>query len=164
MAHTRISRSNALIDFEVQLVTQANNAYDAGDVVAELITFAKVAEAGRGSAGFRVVSACIKDLDAQDVDYDLFLFDANPSGTTLTLDSALDVADADLPKLIGHVNIDDGIAFADSIYLRGEPDKPLYFALPEEGTDLFGVLVTRGTPTYAASAAGVSVRLVLERL
>ena len=48
-------------------------------------------------------SACIQDLSKQDGAIDVVFFDSNPSATTFTNNVALDINDADRPKIIGSV-------------------------------------------------------------
>jgi hypothetical protein len=157
MAHSRASNSNRILDIEVALVTEAA-AFATGDLVADKITFANVGE--RALDAVRIVGCVLKDLAAQDHDYDLILFDADPIGTTFTKNAALDIADTDLPKVCAILNIDTPFMSADNGSLRGEPDMPAPFVLA--GTSLYGALISRGSPTYAA-ITDLSLRLVFER-
>ncbi len=94
-------------------------------------------------------SVIVQDLSAQSLDLDILIFDANPSASTFTDNAAVDVADADLPKLIGGVSIvaADYIALADSSVAT---KTNISLTVSSIHTSLWIVCVTRGTPTYVA--------------
>ena len=143
--------NNTMLRIDVALTVQAA-AYASGDLICALIELPNAAEL-KGGAGY-IVGAVLQDEAAQDVDYDLVLFDSDPSsGSTFTINSAPDVADACLAKAIGFVNIDTFCTFADNAILRGEPDMPIPFILDVTNgtTSLWALLITRGAPTYAAT-------------
>lgn len=102
-----------------------------------------------------LMSVVIQDLSAQNSKLELVFFDADPTGTTFTDDSALDIADADLTKVVGTVVInagdyqtynDNSVATVSNIGLemQSASDKDLWF-----------VVVSRGTPTYVASELSI---------
>ena len=135
-------------------------AYAAGDAVGTLLSFA---DAVRVVGGSGVIEAVIvADKAKQSAAMDLLLFDANPGGTTVTDNAALTVADADLVKCIGVIPItaEDYHAIADnsvaSLRNLGAAFKVA------AGTTLYGVLVARGTPTYAG-ASDLVVRLAISQ-
>jgi len=105
-----------------------------------------------------LVSVAIQDLTAQNATIDVVIFDSDPDGTTFTNNSALDIADADLPKIIGVVQVSDYYAFADNSV--GIASGISIAAKPLAGADLYACLVSRGTPTYAANELSVSFGFV----
>ncbi len=140
-----------------QTVT-ASSAYTAGNAVGGKITYANaVRVAGQGGV---IQSAVLRDKAGQSAAYDLFLFDADPSSTTVTDKSAVAVNTADLAKVIGVIPI-SGIALgaASTMGAITASGLGLSFKLTS-GTTVYGILVTRGTPTYA-STSDVSVDLVI---
>lgn len=157
----RLSPRGRYVDIVLPLTVTAA-AYSSGDCVGGLLSITNVGDAALNS-GFtagKIVGVTLMDEAKQDVDYDLVLFDSNPSATTFTDKSALDVADADLAKILGFTNIDTPSLFADNAVLRGELDQPIPFILT--GTTLYATLVARGTPTFAA-VTDVQLRLTIER-
>lgn len=133
----------------------ASSAYAAGNVVGALLTFAGMARvAGQGGI---LQSAILRDKAGQAVSYDLFLFDAAP--TTPTDKTAIGLVAADLAKCIGVVSLSgEALGAASTMGVITASGLGLAFKLTS-GTTLYGILVTRGTPTYA-STSDVSVDLI----
>lgn len=137
------------------------SAYATGELIGGKLTFSNTFRNGVGTSF--LTSVCMVDKAAQAVDFDLVLFDQNPSNTTFTDQAAFDIDDADLSKVVAVINLGSSsrFAFADnSVHYLGS----LY--LPLRGTDsaggatrtLYGALVSRGTPTFAAST-DVTIKL-----
>ena len=128
-------------------LTLSTAPYTAGDLLGTLLTCAAARVAGQGLV---ILHVSATDLGLQDKPLDVVFFDSNPSATTFTDNSALDVADADLPKVVGFVNL--GTAnyadFADNS-IATKPSVDLG-ANPASGT-LWYCAVTRGTPTYGTA-------------
>lgn len=103
-----------------------------------------------GSAILRSVT--LSDLAKQSLAVDIVFFSSNPTATTVTDSGAIDIADADLPKVLGCVSIvaGDYIASADSsVACVRNINLPLEL---ETGVkDLYFFLITRGSPTQAAT-------------
>lgn len=132
-----------------QTVT-ASSIYTSRNAVGGKITFAN---AVRTAAGGGVVQACaLTDKAGQSVAYDLFLFDADPSSTTVTDKSAVAVNTGDLTKAIGVVQF-AGISLgaASTMGVFTSAGLGLSFSLPS-GTSLYGILVVTGAPTYASTS------------
>lgn len=136
-------------------LTLSTAPYSAGDLLGTLLTCAAARVAGQGVVVLHVTAT---DLGKQDKALDVVFFDSAPSASTFTDNGALDVADADLPKVVGYVNLgtadycdfnDNAIATKRSVGLA---------ANPTSGT-LWYCAVTRGTPTYGT--ADVTLRLGL---
>lgn len=124
--------------------TISTSAYANGDAVGALLTFANALPAA-GSGVLEAVT--IVDKASQAAALDLVLFRA--SITAPTDNAAFDPTDAELADYVGHVVIGGGhySAFNDNAAAMRRPE--LHFDL--SGTSLYGVLVARGTPTYAAT-------------
>jgi hypothetical protein len=131
------------------LTVSTSPAYTSGDAVGGLLTFSGVCAESAGRRSGLAVHVEITDLAKQDASLDLILLNANPTGTTVTDNSPLDIADADIGKIIGHLSIVTYADFNDSSAGQSAP-KIVPFMLPS-GTDLYGILVTRSTPTYVAT-------------
>jgi len=142
-------------------VTQApavssGTAYVAGNVVGGLLTFAGMARAA-GQGGV-LQSALLRDKSGQNASYDLFLFDAAP--TTPGDRTAVALSAADLAKCVGVVSFaGQALGAASTMGVQTVGGLGLAFKLAS-GTTLYGILVTRGAPTYAGTA-DVSVDLIV---
>jgi hypothetical protein len=131
-------------------------AYAAGNVVGGLLTFAGMARAA-GQGGV-LQSALLRDKSGQNASYDLFLFDAAPA--TPADKTAIALSAADLAKCVGVVPFSGpALGAASTMGVISSAGLGLAFRLGA-GTSLYGILVTRGTPTYAGTA-DVSVDLVV---
>lgn len=137
--------------------------YASGDLIGKhtggYLTFANVI----GIAGSRLISARLIDQAKQAAAIDLVLFSAVPNTNTLTDNGALDVSDTDLPSYLGHVSFvagsyaafaDNNAAILNNINLAFNPASNL--------KDIYGLLVSRGTPTFAA-ATDLAVSITVER-
>jgi len=92
-------------------------AYATGDVIGD--TSPIKIEPIRGVYGTGVIhSIVVQDLSNQSGAMDIVFFDSNPTATTFTDNSALDIAEGDLPKVIGVVSIaaNDYYTIADSAF------------------------------------------------
>lgn len=135
-------------------------AYATGDVIGDLspITadvFRMEGVANVPASGV-LQSIIVKDLSKQSLAIDVVIFDANPSSTTFTDNSALDIADADIDKVIGVVSIvaADYAAFNDSsVATKTGIGLPMAVA---SGTKIWFCLVSRGAPTYVADELSIT--------
>lgn len=142
---------------QVQAIT-ASSAYAAGNVVGGLLTFANAVRVGK--TGGTINSVIITDKSGSQVQFDLWLFDSNPTATTVTDKTLLTVNAVDLVRSIGFVSINAWCP-ANAGGAIGQGLLDLRFALAT-GTTLYGILMTRGTPTFA-SVSDVQVRLVISQ-
>jgi hypothetical protein len=121
--------------------------YAAKDAIGALLTFANAARASGGSIVIDAVQ--IVDKGQQMRACDLVLFDR--TFTAPTDNAAFDPTDAELATCIGVIPISpsDYADFTDnSVATRDR----LGLAAVLNGTDLFGVLVARATPTYTSTS------------
>ena len=138
-----------------QTVTAA--AYSSGNCVGGKITFSNaVRVAGQGGV---IAGVTIRDKAGQNVPYDLFLFDADPTNTTITDKIAVAINTADLAKVIGVVSL-TGIVLGAASTMGVLTNAPSLGFKLGSGTTMYGILVTRGAPTYA-STSDVSIDLTI---
>jgi hypothetical protein len=123
-------------------------AYAANDNMGGKLSFASVTRIAAG-AGF-IASVVLVDQDNEKGACDLVLFGADPSGTTFTNNAAMDIADADMAKIVGVVNFvaADYVSFADNAIAFKQT--AISFTLAA-GTTLYGALVSRDSKTYTAA-------------
>ena len=129
------------------------NIYASGDLMGGKLTLSNVIRVAGGSGILQEIA--IHDLTNQKAALDVILFNSNPSTTTFTNNAALDVSDADLVRIIGHVSIlaSDYISFADNaVATKSGLAMPVDVAA---GRDLYACVVSRGTPTYTANELGI---------
>jgi hypothetical protein len=120
-------------------------AYTAKDAVGALLTFAG---AGRAAgAPFRLDSIEVVDKGQQMANLDLILFDR--SITAPTDNAVFAPTDTETGYVIAVVPIGKG-AYAD-FSTNSVASVPVGKLLVPNGTDLFGVLVARDTPTYTST-------------
>lgn len=136
--------------------TVAATAHAAHDTVGGKISFVSaVISAGGGGT---IQSAVLRDKAGNEVPYDLFLFDSDPSAATIT-DDAPFVLSTDLAKCIGVIEF-AGMAKGGTPGVISMPGLGLQFKLAS-GTTLYGALVVRGTGATYASTSDVSVDLTI---
>lgn len=111
----------------------------------------------RGGSG-TIQSVVIVDEDAQEVNLDVYFFDAEPSNTTFTDQAAFAPADADLDLLIGVASVTDWKSTSTNSIGQAN-NLGMVFVLTPGARILYAVLVTRGAPTYAAT--GLTLRVTI---
>lgn len=150
----RVGGNTTIVTITGAQVGVAGAAYTTGDVLGStspiLFTPARII----GGSGI-IQSIYIHDLSKQSIALDVVIFSQNPTGTTFTDNGALDVADADLPKVrVVSIVAADYAAFADnSVATKMGINLP--FKTSQNG-DLWFCLVTRGAPTYVANELSVA--------
>ena len=137
--------------FIEQAVTVEAGAYSSGDLVGGLLT---LSGAFVGYGGF-IQSVVITDLAKQSIGKDVVFFDANPSNTTFTENSALDINDTDLLNVVGVAPVLDWFGFNDNSVGQA---LNLAMSFRLAGADLYAAIVERGAPTYA-SISDLSIRV-----
>lgn len=137
--------------------TVDTSAYAAGDLIGGKLSFDL--SFFKGGPSLLIQSALLVDEAKQSAAIDIVLWDSNPSGTTFTDQAALDIADADVPKIVGIIPFSFYSAFADNgIGWAGNLAMPLRVDPTLASPTLYAALVSRGTPTFAA-ATDVTLRL-----
>lgn len=138
-------------------------AYADGDLIGAKMTFSNILRSDIGGA--MVVSAEVLDASTNAAALDLLLFNADVSTASVYSsgdNAALAVAAADLANLVGVVSFSTGdySQFADNeIAVVNNIGLGVYMP---NGQDLYGVMVSRGTPTYT-STDDLTVRINIER-
>ena len=142
MGRLSITTAGTAID---QTPTITVGAYSANDALGGLLTLANAARA-TGLGGV-VKDMLICDNAGQDAEIELWLF--NETFTAMGDNAAWAPSEADLRKVVAIISTGGGAWFAagTSSVARVEVSQR-YDCV---GTSLFGQLVTRGTPTYAAT-------------
>ena len=126
-------------------------AYASGDCLhTTVIEFAN-AVAAAGGCGF-VESMIVVDAAIQSQVLELWLF--NDTVTPATVNTAHSISDADAAKCVGVVT--SGVYYASALNSVSVA-KGVNLSIKLTGTSLFGILVTRGTPTYAADSLTVTL-------
>ena len=129
--------------------TVDTGAYAAGDLLCEKLTLTG-AVSESDNTGI-IQSIILGDQAEQNIETDLIFFDSDPTGTTFTENSELDIADADLDKICAIVTVSasDYQSFADNSCAVVANIGQAFTAV---GTaNIFLAVVTRGAPTYATS-------------
>lgn len=125
--------------------TVTAGAYSAGDCVGGVLTFANAArESGGGGV---VKDLTIIDDAGQDVEMELWLFSV--TFTSPGDNAAWAATEAELHTLLGIITTSSGAWFATGTPSAAFIECSVRFDL--NATSLFGQLVTRGTPTFAAT-------------
>jgi len=128
-----------------QTPTVTAGAYSANDAVGGLLTFAGAARVSGDTCFLKNV--LIFDDAGQDAVMELWLFDR--TFTAMADNAAWAPSQADLRNLVAIISTIDGSWFA-----AGTPSVArveVSQQLPVAATSLYGQLVTRGTPTFAAT-------------
>jgi len=155
-----------IVAIKTAAVVQAA-AYSQNDLVGGKLTFTNAMRTSGGSGILRGFVMGDQAANGSSVTYDLILFDADPTGTTFTENGPLDIADADLNKIIGVLRLNgtgsvgDYIAMVDNAVLVGRVEQPLKAS---GSANLYGALIVRSAtvPTYAATS-DVFLTLLIEQ-
>lgn len=136
-----------------QTVT-ASSAYATGNAIGGLMTITGAARvsgtSGASGTGGLLQSVGANFKDAQTTPIDVFVFKANPSGSTCTDKTAFALATADFDKVLGVVHMNDFTAGNTASF--GQTQN---LAMPytlSSATSLFACAVTRSTPTYGSTS------------
>jgi len=156
-AQTAIAQPLAYTSFVSVTPTVDTSAYATGELIGGKLTFTPAVRTNVGT-GY-VISVTMSDLASQAVDFELVLFNANPTATTFTDQAAFDIADADLTKVVAVIPLTSSgtnHAYADnSVHYSGNLALPVrgYNAsgTPTVTNTIYGALVARGAPTFATS-------------
>lgn len=136
-------------------------AYGSGDVLGDKCPIKIEAVRSQSDTGI-IHSVIVQDLSNQSGAIDIVFFDSNPSSTTFTDNAALDINDADLPKVIGIVSVvaADYKSFADNAVATVKG-----IALPIKSLsspNLWIAVVSRDTKTYVADELSIAIGILLD--
>lgn len=138
LAETVIITKSRLIS--VTPTVSASPDYAAGDAVGGLQTIAGAAMPEVGSGIVHTVT--VANLAAVSTPLDVIIFSSNPTGTTVTDNAALDIADADLPKVACVIQVSGSSSLADN-YLSFTTGANCVFKLAQQQTSLYAIAVAR---------------------
>lgn len=132
-------------------VTTDTNIYAAGDNVGGLITLTNALDVGYKTGS--MLTAIISDKDKQAADFDVIIFDANPTASTFTNNVAQTIADADLSKIAAVIQVTTSVNFVDNeiVYNALSPIKSIK-TTDASGT-LYCAVIVRTTPTFTSTSA-----------
>lgn len=140
--------------------TLDTNAYATGDRMGSIT---EVTDFWRNVGGVNILkSIAILDTAKQKVAFDIFFFNSQPTVASAD-NAAIDISDAEMAKCIGHVSIATTDYCTDlaanSFATKSDINLVLKGAAPTTGAvkHLYAVLVSRGAPTYTASALTIQL-------
>lgn len=134
-------------------------AYSSGDAIGGLLTFEDACSVFEPD--FRIVSAVLIDNAKQGVHVALLLFDR--TFTPTADNAAMDPSDSDLQNATAIVDFPaaDYLALNDNSICQPDLGAGVPGRLVDGGTDLYGQLISYGTPTYVA-ASDITIKLLIE--
>jgi hypothetical protein len=149
-------RSNVRINYVESTPTLGTDAFEASDQMSDLAT---VNAGGAGAAPVVLRSLTVLDVSDQGKAFDILFFKSAPTIAS-SKNAALDIADAEMAKVVGVIHVADA-DFDDYGASCVASLRALDFALkPDADGNLYYVLVSQGTGTYAA--AGLTLKFSFE--
>lgn len=129
--------------------TIQTDAYVAGDAIGSQAFELEEVFTSPGSVSY-LKNMVVYDQDDEKAAISFYFFNQDPTGTTVTDGAALDVADADLDKIVARAIVvaGDYESFADNAVGEVEVTKEMQGG---GTTSLWVIPVMRGTPTYTAA-------------
>lgn len=127
--------------------TVDTNIYASGDTIGSYMTFSKACLAG--TAKGQILGVKIFDKSKTGVDIDLVLLNSSSPAGTFTDNAAFDPNDSELSSIVAIIPVTTHKAFSDNGISQAA--NILYPVRCNSDMNIFGYLVSRGTPTYAAS-------------
>jgi len=152
----KVGGNGANVDASVAMTTAG--AYDANDFVgvdATPVTFSNCARINGGSGW--LLGAVLTDKALQSAELELWLFDDEI--TPPSDNAAWSLSDADMQKFLGVIEFKTYFASALNSGSNPENTKAVRFTCQSDSKNLYGAIVTRGTPTYATD--DLFVRLMI---
>ena len=135
----------------------SGSAYTAGNSVGGKLTLTNASKSSETPGMIQSVIVTTKATQTDPVR--VVFFDADPTGTTIADKTALDIAAADLPKVIG-------VALCDEVFQVGTGSvlQAIELAIPftvASGQTIYAAIQTNATPTYnSTSDVAISVRII----
>lgn len=146
-------------------ISPSTTIYADLDVIGTLLTFPDVIQSDIG--GGEIVDAAIIDTSSVSAPLELLLFSSAPSTATITAtgdNTTLILADTDAPKVCASITFSTGgnqVILADNVMHFADTDLPKSFYL-SEGRSLYGLLLSRGAPTYSCGQI-MAAKLIVKR-
>lgn len=129
-------------------VTGDTNGYVTGDNVGGLLTLSDAVPPSRPYGMIRGVTI-VNDTISASTPFDVFFFNANPSGTTISNNGAQSIASADQAKVIGVAHCSD-ITSDGACTVHQAQNLSMPFTVPS-GTSIYATIVVRGSMTLGAA-------------
>lgn len=135
-------------------VGATTGSYASGDLIGGKLTMSGIWPTD-GREDPVLTHVTVHDASNQKVAMTVVIFDSDPSATSFTNAGALDIADADLARIVGIIPVaaSDYVSFADNAVATVTQVLALR---PNATTNLYACLVTGGAPSYAANELGVA--------
>lgn len=137
--------------------TVSTTAYTAGDAVGGAMTFTNSARWAAGTGAVRGV--IVTNQAKTGTPMDLILATSSLSGTTVTDNAVLDIADADMARIFARIPLIDWCQLNDNEFCAVNDSWDFYLT---SDANIYGALVTRNAMTLAATT-DIVVRLLIER-
>jgi hypothetical protein len=148
---TRVLSGRNTKTVSVTPTVQATPDYASGDVIGGKMT---IAEAARESEGSGVVTWAhvfsLVDIGSS-IPINVVFFNADPTNSTFTENSAFSVHADDLAKIVGVMSLDQRIDMGTPVALHVGQHQGVPFSLPS-GTSLYAVAVAGGAINLASAA------------
>lgn len=144
-------------DLQVTPVLGVAGLYASGDAVGALFTITNAARIRSQThyPGGQILDVMLRNKTTSPFDVDLLLFKENPSGSTFTDNSAVNIVDADISKVIAHVELRKHITFSANSISYERNVGVSYFT--KQDCTLYGLLIARATPTLAAGDLSLKI-------
>lgn len=134
------------VTVQLQPTVTASSAYVANNCVGGRLIFSNILGVQQSGVVQNITIAC---KTAQTTGYKLYLFTDNPSNTTITDKATPTLNVLDLPKLVDVITL--GASDSTLTPTLNVTDN-IGRAVVSPTNNLYGILLTTGTPTYTASA------------
>lgn len=148
-----MTRKNAaLFSPDTAVAVSTTPAYSSGDAVGALLTF--TGSLNKAASSGTIQSVLLTDTSKQNANIDVIIFNANPSGSTITDNAAINIVAADVGKIVARIPIaaaNYSSFSATSVAVVANQNIPIQLA--SEGVTLYAAMVTTSTPTYATTTA-----------
>ncbi len=159
-AHVGEVGGNAIIISPTVTTTNFATPYSAGDVVGAKLTLTNAVRVTSGSGVLD--SIYVQEKGSQAAVLDILIFNADPSNGTYTDNGAFTANDTDMAMCIARIHI----AAADYVATGGYTSASLgglgKTVVASGSANLYAVIITSGTPTYAATTS-LKVRFGFKR-
>lgn len=149
------------IKVQVAQTVTASSAYTSGNAIGGLMTIANAARVsgslGAAGTGGILQNVAVNSKSLQTTQVDVFIFDANPTGSTCTDKTAFVLATADFDKVIGVASVPGTAANGSGWFGGGTGSVGLAANLAlaydlSSATSIYACAVTRSTPTFTATS------------
>lgn len=139
-----LSTGSAAVSMAVNPTVTASSTYSAGNEVGGLMTFTGIGRDPNSSGVVQDVTILSKTV--QTGEFDLYIFNSNPTASTWADKTAPGITGADKLALIGVVKMTKNYSGLGT-HTMYKPDETTFAPIPFSGANLYGVLITPGVPS-----------------